>query len=381
MKWWLSLFFPLFSPVTDPYSVKRNVARTLNNQPVFEYILHCLRTTYKYFALPHRVTKPNLTEPPSPVTHVSDPDKGTRNCGLKLQATDTDKPGKAAVAQGPGAPTSEACKAQALILKSTPEQLGSPPKETHQTEVHCEGYEDATAQDQETGSGKEKVRRKVGHLWSTDCQGLSCSKHPELQNCGGLCSLQADNTLQAELIELHSPGAKEQDSCTSLDDKADINEGHTDGADELEESLNRFSPGVQGQASAVMHFDDDNDDEEEEEEEDEEPRLSTNHTENEEGVVSEHQGENSHTGSGEEDVLSEEDDLAEPAKSKDLDECGEPMDGTLLIDLNRISFNEKSFPEENSPRDQSDFFYEFRKLAFTKGKVMVAGGLRSGDSG
>lgn len=354
--------------IEDPYSVKRNVARTLNNQPVFEYILHCLRTTYKYFALPHRVTKPNLTEPPSPVTHVSDPDKGTRNCGLKLQATDTDKPGKAAVAQGPGAPTSEACKAQALILKSTPEQLGSPPKETHQTEVHCEGYEDATAQDQETGSGKEKVRRKVGHLWSTDCQGLSCSKHPELQNCGGLCSLQADNTLQAELIELHSPGAKEQDSCTSLDDKADINEGHTDGADELEESLNRFSPGVQGQASAVMHFDDDNDDEEEEEEEDEEPRLSTNHTENEEGVVSEHQGENSHTGSGEEDVLSEEDDLAEPAKSKDLDECGEPMDGTLLIDLNRISFNEKSFPEENSPRDQSDFFYEFRKLAFTKGK-------------
>ncbi|XP_057643659.1 terminal uridylyltransferase 7 isoform X2 [Chionomys nivalis] len=377
--------------IEDPYSVKRNVARTLNSQPVFEYILHCLRTTYKYFALPHRVTKPNLTKPPSPITHVSDPDKGARNCGPKLQATETDKPVKAAVAQGPGTPTSEACKAQPLILKSTPEQLGSPPKEIHQTEVHCEGredamaqqretehqtevhcegHEDAMAQHRETESANEKVRRKVGRLWSTDDHSLSCSKHPELQNCGGLCGLQADNTL--ELVGLQSPGAKEQDSCASLDDKADVNEGHTDGTDELEESLNCFSPGVQGQASAVMHFDDDDDDDEEEEEEEEdeeeEPRLSMNHTEVEEGVVSEHQEDNRHTGSGEEDVLSEEDDLAELAKSKDLDECGEPMDGTLLIDLNRISLNEKSFLEENSPRDQSDFFYEFRKLAFTKGK-------------
>uniref|UniRef100_A0A8B9GEQ5 Terminal uridylyl transferase 7 n=1 Tax=Amazona collaria TaxID=241587 RepID=A0A8B9GEQ5_9PSIT len=40
--------------VEDPYSVKRNVARTLNSQLVYEYILHCLRATYKYFALPHK---------------------------------------------------------------------------------------------------------------------------------------------------------------------------------------------------------------------------------------------------------------------------------------------------------------------------------------
>ncbi|XP_078424228.1 terminal uridylyltransferase 7-like [Cetorhinus maximus] len=38
--------------VEDPYSVKRNVARTLNSQMVYEYIIHCLRATYKYFALP-----------------------------------------------------------------------------------------------------------------------------------------------------------------------------------------------------------------------------------------------------------------------------------------------------------------------------------------
>ncbi|MFT7811851.1 terminal uridylyltransferase 7 isoform X1 [Arapaima gigas] len=38
--------------IEDPYAVKRNVARTLNSQVMYEYILHCLKTTYKYFALP-----------------------------------------------------------------------------------------------------------------------------------------------------------------------------------------------------------------------------------------------------------------------------------------------------------------------------------------
>ncbi|XP_071339546.1 terminal uridylyltransferase 7 isoform X2 [Trachinotus anak] len=37
--------------VEDPFAVKRNVARTVNSQQMYEYILHCLKTTYKYFAL------------------------------------------------------------------------------------------------------------------------------------------------------------------------------------------------------------------------------------------------------------------------------------------------------------------------------------------
>lgn len=37
---------------SDPFAVKRNVARTVNSQQMYEYILHCLKATYKYFALP-----------------------------------------------------------------------------------------------------------------------------------------------------------------------------------------------------------------------------------------------------------------------------------------------------------------------------------------
>ncbi|XP_054895394.1 terminal uridylyltransferase 4 [Poeciliopsis prolifica] len=38
--------------IEDPFAVKRNVARSVNSQQMFDYILHCLKTTYKYFALP-----------------------------------------------------------------------------------------------------------------------------------------------------------------------------------------------------------------------------------------------------------------------------------------------------------------------------------------
>jgi len=43
-------FFYFFS--LDPFAVKRNVARTVNSQKMFDYILHCLKSTFKYFALP-----------------------------------------------------------------------------------------------------------------------------------------------------------------------------------------------------------------------------------------------------------------------------------------------------------------------------------------
>ncbi|XP_051537331.1 terminal uridylyltransferase 7-like isoform X2 [Myxocyprinus asiaticus] len=38
--------------IEDPFAVQRNVARTLHSQLIFDYFLHCLKTTYKYFASP-----------------------------------------------------------------------------------------------------------------------------------------------------------------------------------------------------------------------------------------------------------------------------------------------------------------------------------------
>uniref|UniRef100_A0A672PV11 CCHC-type domain-containing protein n=1 Tax=Sinocyclocheilus grahami TaxID=75366 RepID=A0A672PV11_SINGR len=42
--------------IEDPFAIQRNVARTLNSQMMFDYMLHCLKTTYKYFASPSKST-------------------------------------------------------------------------------------------------------------------------------------------------------------------------------------------------------------------------------------------------------------------------------------------------------------------------------------
>ncbi|KAM4576222.1 terminal uridylyltransferase 7 [Odontesthes bonariensis] len=46
--------------VEDPFAVKRNVARTVNSQKMFDYILHCLKSTFKYFALPPNTSAAKL---------------------------------------------------------------------------------------------------------------------------------------------------------------------------------------------------------------------------------------------------------------------------------------------------------------------------------
>ncbi|XP_062307775.1 terminal uridylyltransferase 7 [Osmerus eperlanus] len=62
--------------VEDPFAVKRNVARTLNSQQMFEYILHCLKNTYKYFALPLNTAPANhKLGRPKPSNHK--PEKGS----------------------------------------------------------------------------------------------------------------------------------------------------------------------------------------------------------------------------------------------------------------------------------------------------------------
>uniref|UniRef100_A0A9J8D1Z6 Terminal uridylyltransferase 7 n=1 Tax=Cyprinus carpio carpio TaxID=630221 RepID=A0A9J8D1Z6_CYPCA len=47
--------------IEDPFAVQRNVARMLNSQMMFEYLVHCLKTTYKYFASPSKSTAGKLS--------------------------------------------------------------------------------------------------------------------------------------------------------------------------------------------------------------------------------------------------------------------------------------------------------------------------------
>ncbi|XP_074219177.1 terminal uridylyltransferase 7 isoform X1 [Camelus bactrianus] len=361
--------------IEDPYSVKRNVARTLNNQPVFEYILHCLRTTYKYFALPHKVTKSSLPKPLSAVTCTSEHSKqvAKHDPGVQVKG---DKLKNSVLAQGLGAASSTAntCKARPLTLKETAECFASPSREemgntlirAHledsdgmKAEVSCDDSEDVKVQHQETGSKNEdkKSGREGMHPLTADDQAVSSSKCGELATCGSRRTNETGSTLGLE--GFRNPTAKE------CNDEAGAEES-MEATDELGDTLSHFTPSRQGRMSGIIHSDEE---EEEEEEEDEEPGLCISQREEEDGIANEGELDNTYPGSGDEDALSGEDEeLGGSAKSEDLKECGKHADEALLTELNKVSLKEGNVCEENSAVDLPDFFYEFSKLTFTKGK-------------
>ncbi|XP_016078421.1 PREDICTED: terminal uridylyltransferase 7 isoform X2 [Miniopterus natalensis] len=362
--------------IEDPYSVKRNVARTLNNQPVFEYILHCLRTTYKYFALPHKITKSSLPKPLSTIPCISEHSKKGAKCDPDLQAKN-DKLKNSAVAQSPSAPSSAAntCKVQSLTLKETAESFGSPPTEgtgnTHisvqlenidciEAEVSRDDHEDGNVHHRETGSKteKEKVGREGKHPLTADAQDLSSSKHGEPLISGSTRNTETGRDLDLEGFQ--NSTAKECDGFATLDNHVDVDEESLEGTDELEDTPSHFAPSRQGQTSGVIHS------EEEQEEQDKDPRLPVTRKDEGDGA-SEDELDNAYAGSGGGGALSE-DEAVGKSKCEDLKECGKDVDGALLMELNKISLKEENVCEEDPTVGPSDFVYEFSKLTFTKGK-------------
>uniref|UniRef100_A0A673TVV8 Terminal uridylyl transferase 7 n=1 Tax=Suricata suricatta TaxID=37032 RepID=A0A673TVV8_SURSU len=362
--------------IEDPYSVKRNVARTLNNQPVFEYILHCLRTTYKYFALPHKITKSSLLKSLSAVAHIPEQSKEVAKHDTGAQAKD-DEPKSSVLAQESGAASSGANTCQVQPLTETAESRGTEEMGHMHVSAHlensdcirtgasCDGCEEAKAPHQETGS---KTGSEGKHPLTAYDQGLRSSRCGELVLHGSTQNKETDSTLDVE--DFHNCTTKECDGFTTSEDKADVDEEGVEGTDELEDALSHFAPSRQGHTSGIIHSDDDEEEEEEEEEEDdEEPRLSIPQREDEDDLANEDELENPYTGSGDEDALSEEEDeLGRSAKCNDLKEGGKHVDEALLMEFSKIQLKEEDACEENCTADQSDFFYEFSKFTFTKGK-------------
>ncbi|XP_070797437.1 terminal uridylyltransferase 4 isoform X2 [Pituophis catenifer annectens] len=81
--------------IEDPFALKRNVARSLNSQMVFEYILERFRTAYKYFACPQSKdeTKPKTDTKKKEKGKIGSKRTGEPviNCCLPQQANVTGK--------------------------------------------------------------------------------------------------------------------------------------------------------------------------------------------------------------------------------------------------------------------------------------------------
>ncbi|XP_009462323.1 PREDICTED: terminal uridylyltransferase 7 isoform X3 [Nipponia nippon] len=383
--------------VEDPYSVKRNVARTLNSQLVYEYILHCLRATYKYFALPHKKSaklskksSPNASEEKSQMLdHGKDAIKHENSELQNLDGRTNTAVVEDCVTETTGTPQAHGIDSSKLCDGSesvTEEEMADDIShlgishedsdciieevisgDNEDFKPSCEETESGNEEEEEEEEEHEQQKRRWNNILTTE-QGID-----EDSDSGDLPVTvnehDIDTCSTSDLEGFQNAALTESDEfgleCSGImDDKIDIDEESTEGTDELDESPQKFKCSAQSQISQIINSDD-------EEEEEEEP---SHLNQRECGVILRAGDEldNRYTGSGDDDALSEEEeDFSIPNKYEDK-HFEENVDGTLRINLSQEDLTEKgSLFEENTATEQcleSELFYEFSKPAFTKGK-------------
>ncbi|XP_069736372.1 terminal uridylyltransferase 7 isoform X2 [Phaenicophaeus curvirostris] len=379
--------------VEDPYSVKRNVARTVNSQLVYEYILHCLRATYKYFAVPHKrsaklskKSSPNASEEKSQMLDHGQDDIKHENSELQnLHGRANTAVAEDCVTETTGTTChahrinpsklcdgSESFTEEELADDISHLEIAHEDSDCIIEEVISGDNEDfkPSCEESESGNEEEGGEQQQKRRWNdilTGKQGLD-----EDSDSGDLPVTANEHDVEtcstSDLEGFQNAALTESDEfgleCSAvMDDKIDIEES-TEGTDDLDESPEKFQCSTQSQISQIINSD-------EEEEGEQEPSLLN---QRESGVIlrAEDELDNIYTGSGEDDALSEEDDdFSIPNKYEDK-HFEENVDAPLRINLSQEDLAEKgSLLEENTATEQcleSELFYEFSKPAFTKGK-------------
>ncbi|XP_044301871.1 terminal uridylyltransferase 7 isoform X2 [Varanus komodoensis] len=376
--------------VEDPYSVKRNVARTLNSQLVYEYILHCLRATYKYFALPHKQSTKNNQQGSPESSIPMEPDKSA----LKQDIPDIQNAQNEAEKTLMGSSMTSTKKSSYFPqehvidlsqvfdpenfvkeqLADNLEHLGISHEDSdciieefisgdnEEFKPSCEETESGNEEEEEHGL----VRKWQEHMSIN--QGMDeDSESGDLAVPAGEHDIETDSISDLESFQNTVAALDEFGlECSGvLDDKVDMDEESTEGTDELDDSLIKLEPPAQEQV-----FEMDNSEEEEviEEEEEEEHSIIN---QRQHIISTEDELDNTYTGSGIEEALSEEEELFISVKYEDT-ALRKNEDELSRTDLNNEDTGEKGmFSESSIPIDQCskpEFFYEFNKSAFTKGK-------------
>ncbi|NWI12674.1 TUT7 uridylyltransferase, partial [Crypturellus soui] len=379
--------------VEDPYSVKRNVARSLNSQLVYDYILHCLRATYKYFALPHKKNtkfskkkSPNISGEKS---HTLDPAKDAIKPGnSELQNLDGKtntaivedyRIDSTSIPQAPRTDPSKLCDGSESLteeeLADDLSHLGIAHEDSDCVieEIISRENEDFKRSCEETESGNEEEEYEEEHeqerSWNNN---LLTTYHvvDDDSESGDLPVMVNDHDIEtcspSDLESFQNTAFTESDEfvleCSGImGDRIDADEESTEGTDELDESPSKFIPSTQNQMSEIINSDD------EDEEEEEQSLLNQTKC----GDTRRAEGELDNVYTGDEDAMSEEEeDLSLPTKYEEKD-LKENVDEPLRIDLSQEDFAERSAFEENMAVEQcsdSELFYEFSKPTFTKGK-------------
>ncbi|XP_056179742.1 terminal uridylyltransferase 7 isoform X1 [Falco biarmicus] len=381
--------------VEDPYSVKRNVARTLNSQLVYEYILHCLRATYKYFALPHKKSAklskkspPNASEEKSQMldhgknavkhenSELQNLDGRTNTAVVEDCITETTSMTQVHTA-GPSklCDGSESLTEEELAVDISHLGIAHEDSDCIIEEFISGDNEDFKPICEESESGNEEEEEEEDdHEHQKRWTSILASEHGigEDSDSGDLPVTVSEHDIEtcstSDLEGFQNSALTESDEfgleCSGImDDKIDIDEESTEGTDELDESPEKFQRSAQTQISQMINWD------KKEEEEGEPSHLNQREC----GIMIRARDElgDTYTGSGDDDALSEEEDFSILNKYENK-HFKKNVDGPLRIHLSQEDLTEKgSLFEENTVIEQcleSELFYEFSKSAFTKGK-------------
>ncbi|KAJ7405176.1 hypothetical protein WISP_141541 [Willisornis vidua] len=381
--------------VEDPYSVKRNVARTLNSQLMYEYILHCLRATYKYFALPYKksakLSKGSSSNASEEKSQMLDCDKAAikqedpdlqnldgrtntavlEDCITENTRTSMEhKMDPSKLCDGSESFTEEELADDISHLGITHEDSDCIIEEIisgdNDFKPSCEETESGNEDEEEE---EEEEYEQQNPQWNDTL--VAEQRIDEDSDSGDLLVPVNEHDLEtcstSDLEGFQYAALTESDEfgleCSGImDDKIDIDEDSTEGTDELDELPKKCS--TQSQISQIINSDD-------EEEEIEAPTL-LNQREFSVAIRAGDELDNTYTGSGEDDVLSEEEDCFSIPSKYENKHFKENVDGPQRIYLSQEGLTEKrSHFEENTAIEQcleSELFYEFSKQAFTKGK-------------
>ncbi|KAM7024041.1 terminal uridylyltransferase 7 isoform 1-T1 [Acridotheres tristis] len=385
--------------VEDPYSVKRNVARTVNSQLVYEYILHCLRATYKYFALPHKksakwskMRSSNASEEKSQMLdHGEDAIKhedsdlqnldGRTNTAIVEDCITENtcmpkehKIGTSKQCDGSESFTEEELADDISHLGITHEDSDCIIEEiiSGDNEDFRPSYEETESENEDEEEEEEEEHEQQKRQWINILAAEQTID--EDSDSGELPAMVNEHDVEicstSDLEGFQHTALTESDEfgleCSGItDDKIDIDEdSSTEGSDELDESPQKFLCSGQSQISQMINSDD----------EDEEEEASSLPNERECSVAIGAGGEldNTYAGSGDDDALSEEeDDFPIPSKYENK-HFKEIVDEPVRINSSQEYLTEKgSHSEDTTAVEQSlesELFYQFSKQAFTKGK-------------
>ncbi|NWY30937.1 TUT7 uridylyltransferase, partial [Pheucticus melanocephalus] len=385
--------------VEDPYSVKRNVARTLNSQLVYVYVLHCLRATYKYFALPHKknakwskIPSSNANEEKSQMLdHGKDAIKhedsdlqnlvGRTNTAIIEDSITQDthiprehKIGPSKLCDGSESFTEEELADDISHLGITHEDSDCIIEEVisgdnEDFKPSCEETESENEDEEEEEEEEHEQQKRQWHTILAAEQRID-----EDSDSGELPVMVNEHEVEtyriSDLEGFQLTALTESDEfglvCSGItDDKINIEEySSTEGTDELDESPQKFLRSAQSQISQIINSDD-------EEEEEEAPTL-LNQRECNATIRAGCELDNTFTGSGDDDALSEEEDEFSIPSKYENKQFKESVGGPLRNNLSQEYHTEKgSHSEETTAIEQcleSELFYEFSKQAFTKGK-------------